>query len=458
MDDLVTYKILKKDLETGEEFTGLDEIAFTSDPAIIVKGMAFNAQKKLVFKDEPKMRIVAPAMIPMEIYRNQDGEEFNVEFTAEQIELIHTEIMQLVSKGESLFNFEHDKSQKVPAYILEAWIVDNPETDKAKTTYGIDVPKGTLMLTTQITDRKFYDNIVANGQVGYSIGGSFGLKLSKQQSYSDVIVFNSNRKVLLLKRNVDDNFEANKWGFVGGKIEEGESPDLAAIREMKEESGIESGVSFVTKFKNQDGSITHYFKCVYDGDVSISKEHQDFGFFEVDELDSIDVILSQNSRFKEVAINAKESIKFSKQLNTNTMEVQLSEGKQYLFKDGKLVEVEVALSENPETETPVEETETEMAAEETTEETTTEETTEEATTEMAEEMPTEEAPAESITEEKVASMIEERMGEVLNMLAELKAAIEEAKQEEAVEEEEQAPVQLSAHERLAKFSASFKKQ
>jgi hypothetical protein len=326
MDDLVTYKILKKDLETGEEFTGLDEIAFTSDPAIIVKGMAFSAQKKLVFKDEPKMRIVAPAMIPMEIYRNQDGEEFNVEFTAEQIELIHTEIMQLVSKGESLFNFEHDKSQKVPAYILEAWIVDNPETDKAKTTYGIDVPKGTLMLTTQITDRKFYDNIVANGQVGYSIGGSFGLKLSKQ-------------------------------------------------------------------------------------------------------------------------------------LNTNTMEVQLSEGKQYLFKDGKLVEVEVALSENPETETPVEETETEMAAEETTEETTTEETTEEATTEMAEEMPTEEAPAESITEEKVASMIEERMGEVLNMLAELKAAIEEAKQEEAMdEEEEQAPVQLSAHERLAKFSASFKKQ
>lgn len=325
MDDLVTYKILKKDLETGEEFTGLDEIAFTSDPAIIVKGMAFNAQKKLVFKDEPKMRIVAPAMIPMEIYRNQDGEEFNVEFTAEQIELIHTEIMQLVAKGESLFNFEHDKTQKVPAYILEAWIVDNPETDKAKTTYGIDVPKGTLMLTTQITDRKYYDELVENGQIGYSIGGSFGLKLSKQ-------------------------------------------------------------------------------------------------------------------------------------LNTNKMDVQLSEGKQYLFKDGKLVEVEVALSETPETEKPVEETETEMASEEKTEEVVKEEeTTEETETEMAEEVPTEEAPAETITEEKVASMIEERMGEVLNMLAELKAAIEEAKQEEAMdEEEEQAPVQLSAMEKLAKFSASFK--
>jgi DNA-directed RNA polymerase subunit M/transcription elongation factor TFIIS len=161
--------------------------------------MAFNAQKKLVFKDEPKMRIVAPAMIPMEIYRNQDGEEFNVEFTDEQIELIHTEIMQIVAKGESLFNFEHDKSQKVPAYILEAWIVDNPETDKAKTTYGIDVPKGTLMLTTQITDRKYYDELVENGQIGYSIGGSFGLKLSKQLNTNTMEVQLSEGKQYLFK-------------------------------------------------------------------------------------------------------------------------------------------------------------------------------------------------------------------------------------------------------------------
>ena len=157
------------------------------------------------------------------------------------------------------------------------------------------------------------------------------------------------------------------------------------------------------------------------------------------------------------SIGGSFGLKLSKQLNTNKMDVQLSEGKQYLFKDGKLVEVEAALSETQTEETPVEETETEMASEETTEETTTEEKTEETETELAEEVPTEDAPAESITEEKVASMIEERMGEVLNMLAEFKAAIEEAKQEEAMdEEEEQAPVQLSVHERLAKFSASFK--
>lgn len=179
MDDLVTYRILKKDIETGEEFTGLDEVAFTSDPAIITKGFAFKGAKRLSFKDEPKMRIVAPAMIPMEIYRNQDGEEFNVSFSAEQIDLIHAELMLKISQGESLFNFEHDKEKKVPAYVLEAWIVDNPKEDKAYTTYGIEVPQGTLMLTTQITDKDYYNKLVDNDQLGYSIGGSFGLKLSK---------------------------------------------------------------------------------------------------------------------------------------------------------------------------------------------------------------------------------------------------------------------------------------
>ena len=144
MDELVKYKILKKDLETGEEFTGLDEIAFTSDPAIITKGLAFSAVKRMHFSDKPKMRIVAPAMIPMDIYRNQDGEEFEVTFTAEQIEEIHKELMMKTREG-NLFNFEHDKGQKVPAYILEAWIVDNPKEDKSWSTYGIEVPKGTLM-------------------------------------------------------------------------------------------------------------------------------------------------------------------------------------------------------------------------------------------------------------------------------------------------------------------------
>jgi hypothetical protein len=156
-------------------------IAFTNKPAIKVKGMAFNSHvAPMTFSDSVKMRIVAPAMIPMNIYRqDEDGEEYDVQFTAEVIEQIHAKFMLNLS-NKNIFNLEHDQDEKVPAYILEAWIVDSPETDKAFTTYGIEVPKGTLMLTSQVTDREYYDALVESGQVGYSIEGFLGMKLSEQ--------------------------------------------------------------------------------------------------------------------------------------------------------------------------------------------------------------------------------------------------------------------------------------
>jgi hypothetical protein len=116
----------------------------------------------------------------MNIYRqDEDGEEYDVQFTAEVIEQIHAKFMLNLS-NKNIFNLEHDQDEKVPAYILEAWIVDSPETDKAFTTYGIEVPKGTLMLTSQVTDREYYDALVESGQVGYSIEGFLGMKLSEQ--------------------------------------------------------------------------------------------------------------------------------------------------------------------------------------------------------------------------------------------------------------------------------------
>ena len=61
-----------------------------SGSAIKVKGMAFNQSQRMIFADELKYRITAPAMIPMEIYRNDENdEEYYVQFTAETIEQIH---------------------------------------------------------------------------------------------------------------------------------------------------------------------------------------------------------------------------------------------------------------------------------------------------------------------------------------------------------------------------------
>jgi hypothetical protein len=178
--DLPIYKItIDPEYSDGEDL-GIEQIAFTSNPAIKVKGMAFSQDVKLLFADDLKYRVTAPAMIPMEIYRRDDETgEYYVQFTAETIEQIHAKFMQDL-KNRDIFNLEHDQSQQVPAYILESWIVDNPKEDKAFSTFGIEVPKGTLMLTAQITDQDYYNELVKNEQIGFSIEGFLGLKLSNQ--------------------------------------------------------------------------------------------------------------------------------------------------------------------------------------------------------------------------------------------------------------------------------------
>jgi hypothetical protein len=176
---LPIYKItIDPEYSDGEDL-GISQFAYTARPAIKVKGMAFSSQEKKYFADEVKMRIAAPALIPMEIYRCDEDGEYYAEFTEEEIEKLTSKFMaNLTNQGK--FNLEHSDKSVAPAYILEAWIVNDPIADKAKSTFNIDVPKGTLMIVSQVTDKAYYDMLVANGQLGYSIEGFLGLKLSEQ--------------------------------------------------------------------------------------------------------------------------------------------------------------------------------------------------------------------------------------------------------------------------------------
>jgi hypothetical protein len=185
VNDLPIYKItIDPEYSDGEDL-GIEQIAFTSNPAIKVRGLAFENVAKRFFSDSLKYRVTAPAMIPMEIYRRDDDGEYYVQFDEQTIEQIYVKFMRDLS-NRNVFNLEHDQSKEVPAYILEAWIVENPTQDKALTTYGIEVPKGTLMLTAQITDVDYYNQLVKDEQVGFSIEGFLGMKLSKHLKHNNM--------------------------------------------------------------------------------------------------------------------------------------------------------------------------------------------------------------------------------------------------------------------------------
>jgi hypothetical protein len=115
---------------------------------------------------------------------------------------------------------------------------------------------------------------------------------------------------------------------------------------------------------------------------------------------------------------------------------ELEEGKQYIVKDGQLVEVteEVAMAEEVETETEVTEEETEEVA-------MAEETVEEVEVEMAVDPA---ADAEAILA-IVNPVIEERVNELLQVIAELKNELTESTDDEPVEDVE---MKLSAHQRF----------
>jgi hypothetical protein len=258
-DDLI-YKITidPEFAEDGEEL-GIEEIAFTSNPAIMIKGMAFSSQepKRLFFKDEVKQRVIAPALSPAQIYRKNEEEEYYVEFTEEEIERLYSKFMSNLNNSKGLFNLEHDTDKRVPAYLLEAWLVEDPLKDKAYSTYGITVPKGTIMMTTQITDKDYYNKLVENDQLGYSIEGFFGLdlQLKKEETGMEkqklnlpdgewqiedkIYVVKDGDIVEILEMESETTSEEDMKGAVGKGAKTGANPGETSEEEMAEDKAQE---------------------------------------------------------------------------------------------------------------------------------------------------------------------------------------------------------------------------
>lgn len=168
---------IDSEFSSNGEDLGIDLIACTKTPAILTKGLAFSDDevKKMSFSDESKMRVIAPIMVPMHIYRFDKEGEYFVRFTEDTIEKMFKKFM--ANPRKYVFNYEHQSGTKVPAFILEAWIVEDPELDKSKL-YNISVPKGTVMVIAQFTDKNYFENeIVKAGRTGFSIEGFLGMEL-----------------------------------------------------------------------------------------------------------------------------------------------------------------------------------------------------------------------------------------------------------------------------------------
>ena len=102
----------------------------------------------------------------------------------------------------------------------------------------------------------------------------------------------SDGKVLICQRPPDKKYEAGKWEFPGGKLEEGETPQQALKRELREELAIDVRVG-----RLRDARITHlgeraalilFYDCEAD-DAPKAVEHSRIEFALPEDLLSYDL-------------------------------------------------------------------------------------------------------------------------------------------------------------------------
>ncbi|TLS37047.1 NUDIX hydrolase [Pseudalkalibacillus caeni] len=122
------------------------------------------------------------------------------------------------------------------------------------------------------------------------------------------IVVNEQREILLIKG------PRRGWEMPGGQVEEGESLKEAAIRETKEETGIDiEDLQFCGVFQNVKGSIcnTLFLAKPVGGTLTTSPESLEVGFYPIEQ--ALEMVTFMNFR---------ERIEYSLDKNTHPFYIE----------------------------------------------------------------------------------------------------------------------------------------
>lgn len=107
------------------------------------------------------------------------------------------------------------------------------------------------------------------------------------------VIIEKDGMYLLIKRKDNEKKEhIGNWECAGGKLEEKESFEKAAIREVKEETNLDVEIIKVVKEikKDSETNAVVFLAEPKNKSVKLSREHESFGWFTYEELKSLEPI------------------------------------------------------------------------------------------------------------------------------------------------------------------------
>ena len=123
-----------------------------------------------------------------------------------------------------------------------------------------------------------------------------------------VVKLNDDDRILLLKRNARRRTSPNKWQTPSGFLNEGESAEEAALREVKEETSLDGtilkgGRAFEVLDEWARWVIIPFLISVKSDKVVIdTKEHSEFRWIKVDEVSSFECVKGIEEDLKSVGL------------------------------------------------------------------------------------------------------------------------------------------------------------
>ena len=129
-------------------------------------------------------------------------------------------------------------------------------------------------------------NLNEKGLDYYSENYQFNTKNTTR--FSDAIILDSSKRILLLLRRKDSDFSPNTWGLPGGHIDPGEKPEEAVVRELFEETGFKCQSPKLIFTYLEEGTEIYYYFCSpqnFNHNIILdSEEHNNYKWFSFFEL------------------------------------------------------------------------------------------------------------------------------------------------------------------------------